>query len=239
MASGRVQIKYAQCAGSGASSLTATLDSNTTAGNLLVLCYAVDNSVPTWAFTGGSPTTSSATEVTSPIWMGMRYIANVASGISAVTMNFSFGPACLAVVEYSGIATSSPLDQVHSNDNGFGSSNPQTSGTTSTLAATDDLAVGFLTQWRSVASVTMTATGSWTIYGTQIGSTSAGEPSVCVEDILGTGSTTGVAATANASSTSSTQVEAFVATFKAAAGGGGAPPRPLIKSQAVNRAATY
>lgn len=213
---------YVQAAGSGTLSLTANITA-TTANNLLILGF-IGTSAPSFSYTGGgTPVETAAITTSTPVSAGLWFIPSCPSGITQVSATQSaFGACALVVGEYhdSNGSNSTPLDVTVTNDNGFGTANPWTSGTTTTLAGISELAIGLGIQWRAVVG-TLTATGSWSANGTPLASTSAGEPALILQDILGTGSTTGVAATGTFSAVGSQQVQGFAATFKPAATGGG------------------
>jgi hypothetical protein len=125
-----------------------SLPSNATAGNLLVLTVSRWNqpiSTTTWT-TGGSTnpvnavdtTASAASEVVS-----IRYSPNCAAGAHTAQVTMSSGTdVTIAVSEYSGIVTSSPLDVTRQE---IVTGDGVTSGATATLAQTDNLVLGAFT----------------------------------------------------------------------------------------------
>lgn len=154
--------------GSGSTSLTVTL-SGTTGGNCLVAC------IQAFTSSGSSPVVQSvALGATSDTWTQVAtvsptvfandyiYIDPGCSGGQTsvvITINSTTGPAIQAYVyEFSGIASSSALDQ-STTSSGAGTS--WTSGTSGATSQADEAWVGF-TAFNGAAAYTITPAGSWT-----------------------------------------------------------------------------
>lgn len=122
-----VQSVIQSYAGS-AGARTATLPSNLTAGNLVVVCYALyltSNTTATIADSlGQTYTLVDRTNPTTGAGVGMFYVANCAAGACTVTLTPGATTRVgLVVLEYSGVATT---PTVNSAKNSFGSGNAST-----------------------------------------------------------------------------------------------------------------
>lgn len=192
----------------GGTTLTVTI-SATTATDLLVFAFGD---------TGGNSPTSVVTNTSVALTSGVSlhtgtglatlyYLPNVASGVTSVTATFTFDVATAALLEYSGVAASTPLDKTASKDNGF---SPATtawdSNTTATLTSTGELVVGFAFEWR-LGGQTFTAGTGFT------GALTTANGSIFVEHILGVSGTTGQDARGTLSVNTSSQTYGLVATF--------------------------
>lgn len=214
----RVQSKSGQV--SPATSVTVTFNSATTSGNLLVLCvtsyYAGANAGGTWTVSDNKGNTwSSATSSDTFSRIQIFYAENITGGSShQVTLSVSGIAAYMiaTAVEYSGVATSSSLDQSGSAYTATNTTS-YTSPTTGTTSQADELLIGCHHAYQS--SATPTPSGSFSTVATQTGSTLHVHT---VQDRIV--SATGAYASAGTWSTTGANHTDGIATFKAAAGGG-------------------
>jgi hypothetical protein len=197
---------------SGTTNPTIAAASNLTAGNLAVLTgNAWQQQLNSCSFSvGSSPTPSEALQVGEGDASDFAYIfysANTASGAHTAQFATSFGvDVWMVFAEFSGIATTTPLDQTSS---GAGTSTTLSSGATGTLAQAGELVVGQVWHASSTGD-TITATGTLTASpqqnldngGSQAGTFSHGR------------STSTSAVTATWSDSASQAFKALVATFK-------------------------
>jgi hypothetical protein len=218
MAISRVQAKSAQV--SPAASVSLTLNSATTSGNLLVLCvscyYAGANAGNAWTASdnkGNTWTSAVLTDTTGK--MQIFYAQNITGGAShQVTLTVA-GPSntylIITVLEYSGVATSSALDKANA---AFTATNTTayTSPTSATTTQADELLIGCHHAYQSAA--TPTPATNWTTVATQAGSTFHTH---AVQERIVT-ATGAYASSGTWSATGPNHTDAIV-TFKAAGGG--------------------
>ena len=130
--------------------------------------------------------------------------ANSASGITSVTVNSTATGNAGFIEEWSGVATSSPLDKTSS---GHGVTNPWSTGATATLTGSIDLAIGVAMcgDWyRTNTPVSPFGSGAGSIAGTLI---------VAFTENATLAATTGIAATGNFDSADG--YNAVIATYQA------------------------
>lgn len=140
-----VQTK-SQNAGSYSNTNVATLTSNVTAGNLLVLGLTAgsadtvssitDNQSNTWTLAASNTGTDRQT------WI--YYAKNVNGGSTTVTVTFAastFPDSCLTIREYSGLDRTSPLDKTASANDGTSFLTTHDTGTTAATTQANELAV--------------------------------------------------------------------------------------------------
>jgi hypothetical protein len=219
MAIVRVQGKAIPRNAGGTSSVA--LDSSTTAGNLLVVFFMNFYSQTNY---GGTPTAADGTNTYataisrdngggaySPS-LFIFYAMNIAGGAVTVTINDHIGGDVIGyVVEYSGLATTSVVDQTASNQNASSTSFASSSVTT-TVA--DELLLG----WHGVTGASPATTTA---------------PFALIADLNPSGSIHVWAQEAIVSATGSYQsagtispaavIDNVIATFKGAGGGGATP----------------
>ena len=183
MAISRVQFK--SNTGTSVTSLAITPDSAPTNGNLMVLTIAYNSGTSnrvssitqtnaTWSRAVQKNSTGFA--ISSDIW----YSENAASAGGTVTINLASAVNIAATyVEYSGILTSSSLDQVGSNEGdstNFGSG--MQTGTTPTTTKSEELCIGCVCI--DVESDTTSPTNSFT----EVTERAAGTPNLTVLERL-------------------------------------------------------
>lgn len=124
MAIARVQSKAANN-GTGGTSVSVTLDSSPVNGNFLVIgigtlgtsASRVSSITQTGATWTRAVQATNASGSTTEIW----YAENVSGASTSITVNLASSlRACVAVAEYSGIATSSSLDKTASSTGSYG-----------------------------------------------------------------------------------------------------------------------
>jgi hypothetical protein len=146
---------------SASTTLTATLPAASTAGDLLVLSASV--------YTGTTNHITSVTDSAGNVWQKvnawsvashnsdgeMWYAANTASATSIVAHLATAGTMAIEVLEFSGIATSNPLDT------SAGTSNTSTAASSGTVtpAGSGELLVGVVAGHASSQTMTVTSTG--------------------------------------------------------------------------------
>ena len=222
MAATMVQSK----AGSAASNTcTVTFDSPTTSGNLIIVCVdSYPSAAPTYTVTDNKSNTSASavyrTQDTSRIQIS--YFANIAGGAShsvTVQSTRSDGRLRVHLQEWSGLATSSPLDKTAS---ATGYSSSPSSGNTATTAQNDEALIGFAATSADVRNFTA-GSGYTEVNEIDVVETSSDEYRIVT-------STGDYAATFTLSATDSWRC--LIATFLAAASGG-ATAAPLIDSRLI------
>jgi len=146
-----------KCSGSSGAkttqtTVTATWGSATTTGNLLVAIMGWRDGGNTITPPTGWTQIGSTVGSTDPFG-AMFYTANAASQSGTKTWTLSSGSAeiCLFMAEYSGCATSTPLDQHNSNDGSGGGTNCTTGSVTTSFAS--ELLVGLIHQCNFDAEV--------------------------------------------------------------------------------------
>jgi hypothetical protein len=146
---------------SSSTTLTATLPAASTAGNLLVLSASV--------YTGTTNHISSITDSAGNVWQKVNawsvaghnsdgelwYAANAAPATSIVAHLGTAGTMAIEVLEFSGIATSNPLDT------SVGTSNTGTTASSGPLTPTTsgELLVGLMAGHANSQAMTITSTG--------------------------------------------------------------------------------
>ncbi len=121
--------------------------SNVTAGSLLIAIADCDTNA---SASGVSDGVNTWTRATNQIWnfsshsLEVWSASNVAAGATTVTMTFTASSNnVLIIAEYSGVVTSTPLDQVAAAQSGDGiNSTPADSGNTATTTQADELQIG-------------------------------------------------------------------------------------------------
>jgi len=237
MAIVRVQEKGIPRGSAGTSSVA--LNSNTTAGNALVVLFQNFYSQSNY---GGTPTCSDGTNTYavaisrdngggaySPS-LYIFYAMNIAGGAVTVSINDHIGGDVIGyVLEYSGLATSSALDQSASNQNASSTSFSSSSVTT-TVA--DEVLLG----WHGVSGALNSTTTS--PFALVIDLNPSGGIHVFAQEAIV--SSTGTYQSAGTINTA-VVIDNIIATFKGAGGGGGAVviPKSVMLRQAVNRASSY
>ena len=148
-----MSIAFVQAASNtaAAGSVTVTLGSNTTAGNCLVACIALGNSSSTSSVSsvklGGAADNWASLKAVGDLAVGAEQLAvwadpNCAGGQTAVAITQSTGLVTMAwVFEFSGLATSSILDQSATFDSA-GGTNSTFSVTSGTTTQASELAIG-------------------------------------------------------------------------------------------------
>ena len=152
---GKMAIAFVQSASrdTGASPLALAFGSNNTAGNFIVVAIRLGSAtiVPTVADSQGNTYTEDRRQVqTTDGHRTFIFSApNIAAGANTVTVTFSGGVTCrFAIHEYSGLATSSVLDQVNSAEDDTNTA--WSSGDVTTTQA-DELLFGFASGQNSQA----------------------------------------------------------------------------------------
>ncbi|MEE9365601.1 MAG: hypothetical protein V3W44_02845, partial [Dehalococcoidales bacterium] len=195
--------------------ISLTLDSAITEGNLIYTTVAIDKNSGT--ITPPSGYTLIHDYVSSMVSLASAFKVAGPSESTTITWNWvttvSRG-AQAAAVEYSGLATSSPLDVKAEADSGASTSQTQTTGTTATTTQADALAIA---KMGSDSSDNVAATRSWTNSFTEFlwAGITNGNPGLSVADKI-------LSATGTQESTFSTtsvgdELGANIAVFKAAA----------------------
>jgi hypothetical protein len=200
---------------SGTSTLTATFGANTTSGNLVV-AFVVRSGGTTITSVKGSDNTalSQAVALNAAAFAAIYYYPNCPNGLTGITLALPFDSCSIQIAEYSGCATTTPLDKTQSHDSGFSpGSTSWTSNATTTLSQTGELIVGGGTEWRAITTTMSAGAG----FNSVLVSTDGRE---LYEDILNNATTTGIAATGSATNVTNGQIYALVATFLPAGGGG-------------------
>lgn len=218
----RVQEKAIPRNAGGTSSVA--LNSNTTAGNLLVVLFHNFYSQTNY---GGTPTASDGTNTYataisrdngggaySPS-LYIFYAMNIAGGAVTVTINDHIGGDVIGyVIEYSGMATTSVVDQTASNQNAS-STNFSSSSVTTTQA--DELLIG----WHGATGAAQASTTA--PFALILDQNPSGSIHVWSQEAI-------VAATSTYQSSGTigpaAVIDNVVATFKGSGGGGGGTPVP-------------
>jgi len=207
MAATQVQQKtYASSTQSTSHSIT--FDSAITQNNLLILCVVADAVATTPA---GWSVATSAVDFT-----GSYIYYKVAGAGESTTVSITIGASshcCIQGFEYSGCATSSPLDVfVSATAQGGGSS--ASPGTTSSTSQANELAVGLVGLGLGLVNVSVTAWDNSFVQENQIASTGTGtlvRSAVATKTLSSIGTVT---YTTTLSTAASNQC-ALLATFKA------------------------
>ena len=159
-ASGTIaKVQAGPLANSSTGSLALTVPANSTAGNLLVASLVYTSTTPSFSGPAGwtrGPHVASASGETE-IW----YDPNNAGGIASATFTFTSGPiAGGQLSEWSGVATTSPLDQ---SATATATSSTSVTVTTAATAASGELGVtSFEEALSSSSTVTFTPGTGWT-----------------------------------------------------------------------------
>jgi hypothetical protein len=203
--------------GTSATTLTVTLTSPTTAGNFLVVMIGTfdgtTNPTVTGITLGGAAgnfaaanTQSSNLAVNSAIWADPNCAGGQTSVVISLTGGTGSGPDTLAwVCEFSGVATSSPLDKAPAGSvNTTGTT--WSSNSTGTLSVPNELAV-------AMVACTAAVTGTPGLPWNELGALSATSLAV---DAAWQAVTATTALVYNGTMTSGDESTAIIATFKAA-----------------------
>jgi hypothetical protein len=160
----------------GATSFPVALPAGATAGNLVVLAVVYFGGTPAATFV--TDNTGSNTWAQAGVWkttgggdlVGLFYAANVIAATKTITVHYSAAMTrvTLCAAEFSGVATSSPLDATNS---GTGSSRTPNSGTI-TPAAANEL---FLFVVTGDSSTTIATVTGWTNLGKEQSTSTFGE----------------------------------------------------------------
>lgn len=232
-----VQTK-SQSSGGYVNSYTVAFTSNVTAGSLLVLNLTAgvadtissitDGRSNTW--TSGATTANSETGERKT-WM--YYVKNAASGATTVTITFTAGmypDSAVIMREYSGMDTTSPLDQTSTANDGASYVQTHSAGTTGTTTQASELII--LGGGCSAAADPVFAAGSG--YGNVVQQKGFDlyTYSVMTDKVVSsTGTQTG-----NFTTTSYVRGQGYIATFKFASSTFG---KGVKVAQAVRRASYY
>jgi hypothetical protein len=214
---------------SGTTNPTLAYGSNLTAGNLAVCTIDTFQKTVTaaaWSVGSGSAPTLAASDVShNDGQLYIYYAPNVTAGAHTVQFTMANGDAWLAVHEYSGIDTSTPLGP---NTSAGGTSTTPDSGNTTTLAGQPAMAFGLLFH-DTVTGNTVTAGSSPLTFNKRQSNVNNSTQQAGSTEEARTTSTSGVAA--NATLSASHVWEALVVAFyETGAVSGKAPPprsRPL------------
>ncbi len=228
-----VQSKTGSVGSANASSVTVTT-SATGSGNLLVAFVSVVQTsgvtitAPTgWVQIGTTQGTTSGNGS-----FAMFYLPNSTSGVTSYI--FSFSVSCNAAVsfeEWSGVATSSPLDQDVAQKNAKATSAP--TGTTAALAASGELAIWGLGIGASgtltYSSVTNSYTEDTASNANSSGATMQAEATLFYNTSVGSAATSSGCTMSGAGAIGNTTI---LAVFKPAAGGGS--PNLTVNSSSLS-----
>lgn len=212
-------VQHKSVKGVGVTSIAVTLTSNVTAGNNLIgggSSWVQNLDAGTFTDTRNPTYTRAAHSENTNSRCAIFYVENVAAGSTTITLNPTGGAndVDIAVAEYSGLATSSSLDQVANGSTG--TDNSYETGTTPAIAATGELCFAV-------------ATSDGTTSGT------VNSPFTMIENIITTSNIPLMVAEASSTSTSGQstvfnantfQWAACIAVFKLA--GGAVDPFPLL-----------
>lgn len=202
-------IAFVQSARADAGSVA--YGSNNTAGNLLVCCIGTAGDVTNVTDTAGNTWVKATDGGGSLLWGDIWYVENCLSGANTVTLSGGYSSHQeIAVLEYSGIATTSALDQAQCSAIGnVGLGQQPDSGNVTTTQA-DELLIG------AIAAQSANTT-TWGASFTELFEFGTGSRGVTVgERIVASTGTYKATATLDAG-----EWYCMIATFKAAAGGGG------------------
>ncbi len=198
----------------GAVSNAVAFGSDNTAGNLLVAVIQVSADVTGVTDTRGNTWVKAVEEENAgaSTYLELWYVENCAAGANTVTAANGFGAsfAHVWVGEYSGVATSSALDQTAGGQSSTG--NPD-SGATATTAQADELLVGGIAN-NGARTVTWTEPDTEQYDDATAGASRGLSAADEIVSATGTFSATGTMS-------GSADWLAAIATFKAAGGGGG------------------
>lgn len=190
---------------------TVTFDSGPTQNNLLILTVVGDATASTPA--GWSLATSQVQ------FVGIYIFYKVAGAGESSSITVTIGSstnASMVAMEYSGMATSTPLDQVAGTNNYNGSAVP--SGTTATTAQADELLVAAVGLSGGGGSIDSTTFSSWSNSFTEQGSGFGNAGATTTHVRNGTAdrivSATGAYSTTATISASTVSASAVIATFK-------------------------
>lgn len=221
-----------------------TTNAAASAGDLIVIVCAqrlgaaapissVSGGGVTWSVPAGASATGGATARACSLAYGFAPAGGVASGSTiTVTLTASSSRKVAMICEYSGIDSASPLDQATGQDKTTAGLD---SGSVTTTQA-DELLIGGYGQIAAAGTDTITATNSFTMRQTGIVGTSNWEIGGLADRIVA--ATGAYNATATTTSTT-TNSDTIIATFKGAAAAVVPPPRPIVVSQAIQRAVNW
>lgn len=136
-----------------AASNSVAFSSNNTAGNFLVCCIGTSGDVTNVTDTRGNAWSKAVDQNQSGILLfsDIWYVPNCANGANTVTLSGGFGGfEIIGVAEYSGVATSTPIDQTNSANNSI--NNPDSGPVTTTQAS--ELLVGVIAHAGNNSAIT-------------------------------------------------------------------------------------
>lgn len=221
--------------GAAITSLGVAYSSNVTAGSLLIACIRDGSSVNnvnasiTDSNNAGNWTKAIERDLTVDLdTAAIYYRLNAASGATTVTYHTGQGAGTLrmVIIEYSGIATSSALDQTSSGYNA--SSTAPNSGATATLAQATELALGYGDQVNAPSGA-WTAGGGYTLVSDAFTASGQNQLKLGVSELF-TASTAAQTATFTIPTTAD-EWSCMIATFKGA--GAGAPTVHTLMSMGM------
>lgn len=126
----------------------AAFSSGNTAGNFLAALIQVSSAVTAVTDTAGNTWVKACgvANAGNALYAEIWYVENCAAGANTVTVANGFGASfChVGVAEYSGLATSSGLDQTSTADNGTAGGSAADSGSTATTTLADELLLGLV-----------------------------------------------------------------------------------------------
>lgn len=138
-------------------SKTLTFDSTPTEGNLLVAIGRGTNAVSNASITGWTLATS--TLVTSAGTMGLWYKVAGAGESKDVVLNWTSSTQIdMSIMEWSGITSTNPLDQIGHTDNTGSAVSTRSSGTTPTTTQVDELSIAAFAMGAAVTAESYTNT---------------------------------------------------------------------------------
>ncbi|MDP9128040.1 MAG: NHL repeat-containing protein, partial [Pseudomonadota bacterium] len=209
--SGASLVQSTSGAGAAVTSLAQTFGSNNTLGNLIIAfvrCSTSTQTVTVADTAGNTYTDAVNTSSTGDHQLHIFYAKNIQAGANTVTASFSASNAnpYLAIYEYSGLDTTSPLDKTVSAN---GTSATASTGTTATTSWANELVFAGLGVASGYAG-TLTSTEGYTTL----------QQNVTIPNAIAQGKVVGLAGTFTASTklTSSQKWTGAVATFKAVPG---------------------
>ena len=198
----------------GGTSATVTIAATAAGDSLLVGINASGGKVTAVTDSKSDPFTAAATITTSGEIFAIYYAKNIAAGVTSVKVTYPYGGSVVMVSEYSGLDPSAPLDQTASHSNGYNGGTAYTSGLTKATTVVPELAWGFSGNVYGTSPVWTPAAG-WT------GRLTVGN-SFAQDQVLSTAGTYAASGTISVSG-SDYNIDAVIATFKAASG---TPPPP-------------
>jgi hypothetical protein len=165
-ASGPALVQKGSVVTSATTTVTLTLSSASTAGNLLIATLSgygnSNNASGPAGWTSAVQTSGGGTRRTA-----IFYYANNPGSISSAVFTFGAGTTFIAgqISEWSGMSTSSPLDFTNRNNNASGLTFNLTSGGATTVEANEIAVTVFQEDFSSATTVNFTPGGGWTNFG--------------------------------------------------------------------------